>query len=127
MAKEKDPIQQYDVIGGWLWFPAWWTMSNFLVAGYIALYAPAVGGILLAMAIPNLYLFWTRKKIYRWFFVFHSIASLVVLLAAFGPQGVGVGSAWTLICLVYLLVSKRARGTFTQPLFKSADSTVVAE
>ncbi|QXZ11681.1 hypothetical protein KVQ82_16435 [Pseudomonas sp. AO-1] len=127
MAKDKKPIQQYNEIGGWLWFPALWTVTNFLVAGYLAIHAPIVGAILLVLAIPNAYFFWTRKKIYRWFFVLHSIAGLFVLLVAFGPQGVGGGFAWNLIFMVYLLVSKRARGTFTQPLFGRTEPAAITE
>lgn len=127
MAKVKKEIQQYDRIGGMLWLPALWTVTNILIAGYMMKYSPAVGGSLMALAIPNAYLFWSRKKIYRWFFPIQAFIALAVMLVGFGPQGIGNGSAWTLIFMFYLALSKRARGTFTQPLFKRVQPTAMQD
>lgn len=127
MAKEKKQLQQFDSIGGWLWFPAIWTVTNFAIAGWLITIVPVIGGILMALAILNAYLFWARKSIYRWFFVVNSFVGLFLIAMALGPQGVGGGSAWTLIFMVYLIFSKRARGTFTQPLFSKTPPDAVAE
>jgi hypothetical protein len=127
MATEEKKPQQFDKIGGWLWFPAIWTVTNFPIAAYLIKVAPVFGGILMALAIVNAYLFWTRKRVYRWFFVVHSFAGIFVLAAALGPDGVGGGSVWALIFMVYLIFSKRARGTFIQPLFKKPQPTAVVE
>lgn len=127
MAKEKNKVEQFDKIGGLLWFPAIWTVTNFPIAGYLIKVAPAIGLILMVLAVANAYLFWKRTSIYRWFFVVHSIAGVLLLAVATGPSGVGSGTAWTLLMMLYLLFSKRARGTFTQPLFRKPARPTVAE
>lgn len=127
MATEEKKLQQFDKIGGWLWFPAIWTVTNFPIAAFLIKVSPTFGVPLMVLAILNAYLFWARKRIYRWFFVVHSFAGIFLLAAALGPDGVGGGSAWAIIFMVYLIFSKRSRGTFTQPLFKKAQPAVVAE
>ncbi|WP_460123290.1 hypothetical protein [Pseudomonas sp. S2_C03] len=127
MAIEEKKLQQFEKIGGLLWFPAIWTVTNFAVAGWLATIAPIIGGILMALAVLNAYLFWARKSIYRWFFILKSFVGIFLIAMALGPQGIGAGSALTLIFMVYLVYSERARGTFTRPLFSKAPPAVVAE
>lgn len=120
MATQEKKPQKIDKIGGWLWFPAIWTVTNFVVAGGLITIAPVIGGTLMALAILNAYLFWTRKSIYRWFFIVKSFAGILLIAMALGGQGISGGTVLLLIFMVYLVFSKRARGTFTQPLFSKA-------
>ena len=127
MPAEKKQLEQFDSIGGWLWLPAIWTVTNFLVAGYSITVIPIIGWILMGFAAVNAYLFWTRSFLYRWYFLLHGLVTLVLSAAIAGPRGVGGGSAWVIFFMFYLLFSKRARGTFTQPLVKKPKAAVVQQ
>lgn len=118
MLFKRKPLERHHKIGGWLWLPAIWTVTNTLTAGYYITLIPAIGWLLMAFAVANAYLFWTRSVLYRWYFVLQTFALLVLLSVISGPRAVGSGSAMTILMMFGLLFSSRARGTFVEPLWR---------
>lgn len=109
-------------IGGWLWFPALWTITNPLIAIYTLKFSAAVGLGLLALSALNAYLFWTKSKIYPYYFFCQVLAITTLLIQVYDAVGTGRGLWVSVVTVIYLFVSKRCKRTFVKPLWRARSS-----
>lgn len=116
MVLEGKALEQHSTIGGMLWLPALWTVTNVFAAGYYITTFPLVGWVLMVFAAINAYLFWTRSTLYRWYFIAHTVVGMLLMTIASGLGVATNGVVLSIFIMFYLLFSKKARGTFTQPL-----------
>lgn len=117
MASEGKILEQHSTIGGLLWLPALWTVTNVFAASYYIITFPLVGWVMMVFAAINAHLFWTRSMLYRWYFIVHTVVGMLLMTIASGPRVAANGVVLSIFIMFYLLFSKRPRGTFTQPLF----------
>jgi hypothetical protein len=111
-------------IGGLLWFPAIWTVTDFFTGVIVANQAPAIGWALILLAIPNAVLFWSRNWAYTHFFFIKSILGLSVLIGIYGAQAIGYGVAFAILAIGYLYFSKRSKRTFIHRLNGSVRNAI---
>jgi len=122
MVSEGKILEQHSTVGGMLWLPVLWIVGSVITAGYYVTVSPLVGLPLMALAVINVYLFWARSIFYRWYFIAHAAVGMVLMGVASGPDVASNGVAISIFIVCYLLFSKRARGTFTQPLSRNPKS-----
>ena len=107
---------EYDRIGGFLWVLGIGVVINVFISAYIALKAPTVGVVALALSLLLAWAFWSRKKIFPYTYVVVQIANTALFMNMLDPHDVGKDLVMPIVFAVYLFVGKRPRGTFTRPL-----------
>lgn len=108
--------EQFNRIGGFLWFIAIGVVLNVVIALFIATKSADVGVPSLAMALFLAWSFWSRKKIFPYAYVVVQVVSIFLYASLVGGEQIGRDLAMPIVLAIYLFVGNRPRRTFTQPL-----------